>query len=242
MFSYLNMPHFLVRCGVSYFMEYYIYKITNPIGQVYIGCTKNVQDRWRRYKALNCKDQPTIHNSLLTYGVENHIFEVIEKCSLEEKNTKEATWGHFYNVFTNGLNDSLPKINGKTGFSERYMSKKVFTEETREKMRLNGFKRKQTEETKEKLRKIKKGFKHTEETKIKISKKRTGTKLSKEHKLKIGRKREKHHNARILLNTQTGIYYQCIKDAADSIPMNYSTFQNQMTGVHPNKTKFIYTD
>lgn len=53
-----------------------IYKIENPIGEVYIGQSLNIEKRWSYYRQRNCKNQSKIYKSLLDYGVENHKFFV----------------------------------------------------------------------------------------------------------------------------------------------------------------------
>jgi len=66
-----------------------IYKITSPTGKVYIGQSINIKHRKTHYKNLSCKQQPRIYNSLIKYGFENHEFEIIEECKIEELDKKE---------------------------------------------------------------------------------------------------------------------------------------------------------
>ena len=67
-----------------------IYKIKSPSGRVYIGQSKDiVYERFKRYKKLRCKGQPILYRSLLKYGVENHTFEIIEECSVEDLDCRE---------------------------------------------------------------------------------------------------------------------------------------------------------
>jgi hypothetical protein len=42
-----------------------IYKITSPTNKVYIGQSIKINERKRKYKKLDCKNQPKIYNSLL---------------------------------------------------------------------------------------------------------------------------------------------------------------------------------
>ena len=79
-----------------------IYKITNPKGKTYIGQSVNIEKRWNRYKNLipkDCIGQPLIYRSLIKYGVENHIFEIIELCNKEELNKLESYYIVLYNSF-----------------------------------------------------------------------------------------------------------------------------------------------
>lgn len=71
---------------------YYIYKITSPSGKVYIGQTKNLQNRLAYYKWLGkrLEKQPKIFRSLKKYGWKNHTFEILlEGLSKNEANEKE---------------------------------------------------------------------------------------------------------------------------------------------------------
>ena len=57
-----------------------IYRLTNKINnKMYHGQTiDNIENRWVKYKTLNCKGQPKLYNALKKYGPENFIFEVID--------------------------------------------------------------------------------------------------------------------------------------------------------------------
>ena len=57
-----------------------IYKITSPSGKVYIGQSIDIERRFRHYKRMVCKDQVKVYNSFLKYGVDAHIFEILELC------------------------------------------------------------------------------------------------------------------------------------------------------------------
>ena len=80
-------------------MEQGIYKIINPKGEVYIGKTKDFSLRQYKYKHKNCKSQPKLLHSILTYGWENHTFEAIDSDL-----TKEKYYIELYNSCIEGLN------------------------------------------------------------------------------------------------------------------------------------------
>lgn len=88
-----------------------VYKITNPKGLVYVGSSKDVDTRWKWYKKLRCNSQTKLYNSLIKYGVDNHIFEVIEECDIEILLERELFYGSFYGCLDKkiGLNCRLPK-------------------------------------------------------------------------------------------------------------------------------------
>ena len=102
-----------------------IYKITNPKGKVYIGQSINPILRLSHYKRFDCKEQPKIYNSLKKYGIENHTFEVIHFCNVQELNYFERYYQELYNVIKNGLNCRLTITTDKSGF---------FSDETKLKM------------------------------------------------------------------------------------------------------------
>lgn len=82
-----------------------IYKITNPKGKIYIGQSKDISLRFKDYFKLNhCKSQPKLYYSLKKYGPENHIFEIIEECSIEQLDEREIYWIKYYKSFKDGLN------------------------------------------------------------------------------------------------------------------------------------------
>ena len=83
-----------------------IYKITNPTGKIYIGCTIDWKRRFSEYRRLSMVGQRKLYNSLKKYGYENHVFEIIEECTKDKLNDKEVYWIEFYNSVNAGLNVS----------------------------------------------------------------------------------------------------------------------------------------
>ena len=171
-----------------------IYKITSPSGKIYIGQSIDIERRFKHYKRMACKQQVKIYNSMLKYGVDAHIFEILELCDTEELNNKERYYQDLYDSVSNGLNllyvksehfngghseESKKKISnslkGKIFTDEhKYKiglnnSRRIISPETIEKHRLNKLGKKSSSETKEKQRQNKLGSKHSEETKKKMS-------------------------------------------------------------------------
>ena len=167
-----------------------IYKITSPIGKVYIGQSWDIKKRAKGYKSGRAKGQPYLHNSLVKYGKASHKFEVIHK--LEETVTQEELnyWETFYwqkckDEGINVLNIKEPGSNGKHAEeTKRKMSEtrkgKTASEETKRKMSEAKEGKSRSEETKRKISEAGKGnknwlgHKHSEETKRKMSEAKKG--------------------------------------------------------------------
>jgi group I intron endonuclease len=158
-----------------------IYKITSPSNNIYIGQSINLERRLARYKSnLNSsKGQIRLNRSFIKYGVENHLFEIVLECSIEELNTKERYYQELFDCVENGLNLRYTKTSDKSGkMSSESIAKMVY------------YKRNITPEHREKLSEAGKnkevmptmlGKNHSEESKKKISQSLTGKVRSKEH-------------------------------------------------------------
>jgi group I intron endonuclease len=135
----------------------FIYKITSPSGKIYIGKTFNLSDRKSSYKGLCCKSQRILYNSIIKYGWETHVIEIInegvytdqELSSLETNYIIANNSYHKWNP--NGMNLTLGG---------------------------EGWKGQHTDETKLKISKTKKNSQRTESQKL-ASLKRVGTKIKK---------------------------------------------------------------
>jgi hypothetical protein len=108
-----------------------IYKITSPTRKIYIGQSTNIENRKYYYSSIKCNKQHKLYNSLQKYGWEQHIFEIIEECSLDQLNEREIHWGLYYDVLgENGLNLRLGDANG---FCSEETKKKIGTTNSRPK-------------------------------------------------------------------------------------------------------------
>jgi group I intron endonuclease len=96
-----------------------------------------------------------------------------------------------------------------------------------------------SEESKKKMSESRKGMKHSEETKKKISETGKGRVTSEETKNKLS-KAKKGKNCRIILNTQTGVFYVGCNEASKSIEINENTLRHYLNGNRSNKTNLIY--
>lgn len=147
----------------------YIYKITNPSGNIYIGLTVDIDTRFSKYRNLNCKNQTRLYRSIKKYGWENHKCEVIETIisdSLEiDLKELEIKWIKHFNSFEKGLNCTI----GGDGNSGRNAS-----DVTRLKMRNAKLGTKQSLETIQKRVFKTKGKKRSDEFKERLRIAHTG--------------------------------------------------------------------
>ena len=91
-----------------------IYKITSPSGRIYVGQSRDIEYRWYQHKSLRYDSYGKLVNSLKKYGVENHVFEVIEECEFEDLNIRERYWQDYYEVLgKKGLNSMLTETDEK---------------------------------------------------------------------------------------------------------------------------------
>ena len=136
-----------------------IYKITSPSGKIYIGETINFEKRFNRYKSLQCKKQIKLYNSFIKYGIDNHNFEILEECEINELKCRERYYQDIYNVLSEkGMNlkltscSELKQINGNESIEkakETKLSRKIGIGEN------NGmFGKKHSDITKHKISKI----------------------------------------------------------------------------------------
>lgn len=155
----------------------YVYSITCSItGKIYIGSTINISKRWNTYKSLNCKLQVKLYRSLLKYGVNNHLFEILWSGNEIDRLKYEYLIGTYYEVLNRGLNCKLPKYNedticiGKTTRIKMSISQtgKVLSQDTKDKIGEFSKNRKYSQETIEKRRAKTTGKKRTQEQKDRI--------------------------------------------------------------------------
>lgn len=215
-----------------------IYKITNPLGSVYIGQSRDLIDRKQCYARLNCKKQYKIYNSIKKYGWENHQFDIIEYCSIEDLNRSERFWQDEFNVLDRetGLNLMLTDADEKP---------RVISEETREKMRESGKLKFFSEEHRNNLGKVWAGKKHTLETKAKMGLKgelhpgygKPAHNRGKQQKSTAG---GNNPCAKLIMCTETGLFYYHRQEACDAYNINYSRLGHMLRGTTNNITSLIY--
>ena len=153
-----------------------IYKITNPIGESYIGQAIDIEKRWKQHQYESNWNYYKLYNSFRKYGVDNHTFEVQKECLREELNRLERYYQEEFDTVENGLNHI---------YQEADEAPRVLSEETKRKMSKAQKGKKLSEETKRKMSEAKKGKKRAPRSKewsSKISQNAKGRKHSEEAK------------------------------------------------------------
>jgi len=209
-----------------------IYKITSPSNKIYIGQSYNIFKRKKEYKMLNCKFQLKLYNSLKKYGWENHIFEVIEECDIDQLNEREIYWIQYYNSTKSGLN------------IREGGSKGALSEETKQKLR-----KPKPKGTGDKISKNSKGIsrnkgrQQSEQEKEKRSQIKKGIKLSSSHIENI-RKNKLGKNTKSILCINDQKEFSSIKIAAEYYKLNTASIDNILSGratsTRKDKLQFKY--
>lgn len=205
-----------------------IYKIISPNNKIYIGQSINIYKRWNSYKNLNCKRQIKLYRSLLKYGVDNHIFEIIEECDFKDLNVRERYWQDYYDVLNDGLNCCLTETDILPKKLSKETKKKISNlikgipkcENTKKKISLSRIGFKVSDDTKNKLRNVNLGKIHSEKTKLKMS--------------------INHGTSRIVINLQNGIFYDSVTEAAKIYNIKRATLAYQLSNSSCNKTYLSY--
>lgn len=86
-----------------------IYKITNKAtGEVYIGQSVNVAQRWKQHikcgLGIDASSTNKLYNIMQRTGVWNFTFEILEECSRDKLNEKERFWINMYQSNKVGMN------------------------------------------------------------------------------------------------------------------------------------------
>lgn len=199
-----------------------IYKITNPVGKVYIGQSTNIGGRKSAYRRLKCEKQLRLYNSLLKYGYDSHKFELIASCEQAELNELEVYYINTYDAINKGLN-CLSGGNNNNIIPSVRASKSA---------QLKG-------------NKYALGFKHTKETKERMSQAKTGIVLSEETRNRIGEKLKGNRNGinarrKGVIDIISGCVYSSIVEAGEANGIKPKTLNNMLAGSRKNITSLRY--
>lgn len=245
-----------------------VYKITSPSKRVYIGSSVTVRKRMYDYVYGWGKNQIKLSRSIKKYGINKHTFEVIEYCERGDLLKKERYYGDLYNVIKTGLNIVLPGYDDVRGIMSEETRRKiglgqkgkykqtpariraaqerkgrVVSEEQRRKISAALKGRRINTDVLIAYNKSRKGVPHSESHRKNLTdaiRRLDKTEMSKRNKEIWARTRE--NRVKIVLNTQTGIFYYGTKEAAESFGINLNTLRCQLRPGNPHRktTPFIY--
>lgn len=220
-----------------------IYKITSPIGKIYIGQSIDIEKRFKYYEYNHSKNQVILYRSFNKYGIKNHLFEIVEYCDIDQLNNIERYYQDLYEVCGhNGLNCKLTTSSDKSGrYSDQTklkMSKSMQGKNTA-KRSIEAINK-----TSEKLRGIPRPQHIIDELKKRTGKNNPmfGRKINESSK-ELQREKLRGSNNYLykpLLNMETGIYYDTLQEAADTISIDRRKLWQNIKKAKVNKTKFIY--
>jgi group I intron endonuclease len=229
-----------------------IYRITNPEGKIYVGYSTDLQRREAQYSINNISTQRLLKESIIKYRWDNHTFDILEYCSLNELKMREKYWIEFYKSYQNGLN--LNKGGGgPLNHSER-------TKKEMSKPKPEGFgeiiSNIKKGKPNPKLSLFKKdkpssftGYKHTSETKQLMSQYRSGKTYEEifgEEEGKIQQyNKSLPRKGKNIKCINSGVIYPSVKEASTNLNISERSISNILTGL-ANKTKsglkFIYVN
>lgn len=80
----------------------------------------------------------------------------------------------------------------------------------------------------------------TDKDKLQLSLKKKGVKVSEKEKIRLKLLDKGVRRSKLVLNIETGIFYESAKEAAFYINLKYRTLHAMLTGQNPNKTSLLY--
>ncbi len=206
-----------------------VYKITSPLGKIYIGQSKDISGRFKMYQRLQCERQLLLFESLKEHGVASHLFEIVCECEPEELLNKERHYQELFNcIGDNGLNCLLqktkeyPSLLRQESIIKRSKAStgRVFSAESISRMRIaqkdHGF----SDAAKDKIRKtlIEKKIQPTDNA----------------------RRLAALKNNKLVLDCVNGIFYDSIKELCDLSKLPYQSISDRLNGRTRNNTNYIF--
>lgn len=190
-----------------------IYKLYwEESGYFYIGQSINVQNRFNRHRHLMKEGK---NKSGFIQNIYNKHgfpeFIILEECSYDDLNNREQ---HYLDLHFD--DEKCCNLNKNAISSKGYK----YSEETKQRMRIlkaNTYKRGKDNPCY--------GRKASLEVRKKMSEAHKGSKSI---------------QSKIVLDTNTGVYYDCLKDLTDLYNLSHNNMARYLRGIRKNKTQFIY--
>lgn len=181
-------------------------------GYFYIGQSIDIQNRFNRHKHLMINNK---NKSGFIQSVYNKYgmpsFEIIEECLYDDLNSREQ---HYLDLHF--ADDKCCNLNKNAVSSKGY---------------------KYPKETIERIKILRAGSQKKGKENQNYGRKAS---LESRKKMSEAQKGEKSIRARIVLDTQSGVFYNCLKDLTDLYNLNHRNMSRYLSGSRKNKTIYIY--
>ena len=202
-----------------------IYKITNLTnGKLYIGCASNINTRINGHKH-DLRNQKHANSYLQKawdkYGEQNFIFEIVEKCDIDNLHIREHYWVNKLNCLDRNSGYNL-KPTDPNGYS-------LHSEETKEKLRQSHKGRKISQACIDAV----KIYNSSEECKINLQKAREKLKFIDFNKVNANKRKS-------IKNIITGEIYLSLTEASKILNIPKYNLSRKLLGKRKNDTNLIY--
>lgn len=206
--------------------------------RVYIGSAVNISARWRVHRCLLTKGihhSPKLQRHYNTYGESDLVYRYLAPCEPEHLIKAEQAFMNFYKPYFN-----CAQVAGSSFGLRR-------SEKTREKLREAAKKRPPvSNETRQRRSMALRGRVFSDESLKKMSNSMMGIKNHRygKHFSEETRRRMSCNSgmAKVIINIETGIFYDSITNAAASVNKRQQYLQRKLSGVRRNNTMFRYAD
>ena len=190
-----------------------IYKlIWEECGYFYIGQSIDIQNRFNRHKHLIINNK---NKSGFIQNVYNKYgmpsFEILEECLYDDLNAREQHYLDLHFDYDKCCNLNKNAVSSK---GHKY-----------------------SKETIERIKTLRKDSYKKGEDHHSFGKKAS---LESRKRMSEAQKGDKSSRARIVLDTQTGVFYNCLKDLTDLYNFNHRNMSRYLSGARKNKTIYIY--
>lgn len=212
-----------------------IYKITSPTGKIYIGQSWHIKKRFNYYSSCDCKGQPLLYKSLSKYGFKNHTTEII--VLLPYDTTQDVLDQYEIFVLNQYKEAGFSMLNLRDGGNGGKLSVESIAKlkAARKLQKPPTLGKTQSIETRKKISDAQKRNKKTSQCNIKKEPGFTANTRLKQRIAKLGNK----INNKLVLNSNTDIFYDSLTDAANSINVTMKHLSYRITK-YPQSIPFVY--
>jgi group I intron endonuclease len=181
-------------------------------GYFYIGQSIDIQNRFNRHKHLMINNK---NKSGFIQSVYNKYgmpsFEILEECLYDDLNSREQ---HYLDLHFD--DDKCCNLNKNAVSSKGH---------------------KYSKETIERMKMLRAGSQKKGKENPNYGRKAS---IESRKKMSEAQKGDKSNKARIVLDTESGVFYYCLKELTDLYNLNHRNMSRYLSGARKNKTIYIY--